>query len=210
LYSWLRRAGCDPERAEDLTQEFFLWLIANGHLWRADPARGRLRSFLLACLENYWRNEHRKSRRQKRGGGQPFVSLDREWAERRLADEPAAAADPALLFDWNWARRVFENAVASLRIHYGSRGHARRFDRLRPFLEIDTTEAAYQQAAVDLATTPGAVKGLVHRLREKFREHLRHEVRATLDNPSPQDIDAELAHLVRVLEQCWNPANSDS
>jgi RNA polymerase sigma-70 factor (ECF subfamily) len=38
------------DEAEDLTQGFFAAVLEKGWLRRFDPARGRFRSYLLACL----------------------------------------------------------------------------------------------------------------------------------------------------------------
>jgi RNA polymerase sigma-70 factor (ECF subfamily) len=44
-------AGTRHEDAEDLTQEFFARLLAKDFLARADPHKGRFRSFLLTKQE---------------------------------------------------------------------------------------------------------------------------------------------------------------
>ncbi len=69
LYAYVRRTGHSREEAEDLTQEFFARLLAQNTVARADPARGRFRSFLLASLKHFLANEWEKARAQKRGGG---------------------------------------------------------------------------------------------------------------------------------------------
>jgi hypothetical protein len=52
LYTFIRRHVPKAQDAEDLTQEFFTRFLAKEYFGRADPARGRFRSFLLACLKN--------------------------------------------------------------------------------------------------------------------------------------------------------------
>ena len=46
LYAYLRRRGCPPDQAQDLTQEFFIRVLEGRYLDRADPEKGRFRSFL--------------------------------------------------------------------------------------------------------------------------------------------------------------------
>jgi hypothetical protein len=53
LYAYVRRRGYAPEEAQDLTQGFFLHLLEHKTLGRADPLRGKFRSFLLGSLQNY-------------------------------------------------------------------------------------------------------------------------------------------------------------
>lgn len=69
VYAFLRRRGIPPADAEDSTQSFFLHLLERDVLGRADPQRGRFRSFLLACLNHYVADERDKARAQRRGGG---------------------------------------------------------------------------------------------------------------------------------------------
>src|SRR5512139_4082347 len=75
LYAYVRRAGHPREEAEDLTQEFFARLLARNSVARADPARGRFRSFLLASLKHFLANEWEKASARKRGGGVQHIPL---------------------------------------------------------------------------------------------------------------------------------------
>ena len=52
LYADVRSRGYAPEEAQDLTQGFFLHLLEHKTLGRADPLRGKFRSFLLGSLQN--------------------------------------------------------------------------------------------------------------------------------------------------------------
>src|SRR3954470_10092096 len=47
IYAFLRRSGHDRHDAEDLTQGFFVYLLDQKLLQKAEPDRGRFRSFLL-------------------------------------------------------------------------------------------------------------------------------------------------------------------
>jgi RNA polymerase sigma-70 factor (ECF subfamily) len=54
--------------AEDLAQGFFAKAIEKDWFRRFDPARGRFRTFLRSCLDDFARTEHRDAHREKRGG----------------------------------------------------------------------------------------------------------------------------------------------
>ena len=69
LYAYVRGAGHSREEAEDLTQEFFARLLASNTVARAEPERGRFRSFLLGALKHFLAHEWEKARAKKRGGG---------------------------------------------------------------------------------------------------------------------------------------------
>ena len=79
--------GFRRTRGERFDAGFFEQFLARNDLAKADPERGRFRSFLLKCLQHYLANEQRHARRLKRGGGQPAVSLDdtAETLPRRAA-----------------------------------------------------------------------------------------------------------------------------
>jgi|MDTC01.3.fsa_nt_gb RNA polymerase sigma-70 factor (ECF subfamily) len=57
LYAYVRRLGYNIHDAENLTQGFFHKLISQDSLSSADPARGRLRAFLLSMLKNHLATE---------------------------------------------------------------------------------------------------------------------------------------------------------
>lgn len=51
LYACARRQGCPPAEAEDLTQAFFARLVERNFVERAEPEKGRFRTFLLTVFK---------------------------------------------------------------------------------------------------------------------------------------------------------------
>src|SRR5262245_52303642 len=76
VYAYIRRRVPDVHEAQDLTQEFFARVLENHALGKADPQRGRFRSFLLTAVKNFLANERDRARAQKRGGGRAPISFD--------------------------------------------------------------------------------------------------------------------------------------
>src|SRR5215510_7654998 len=76
VYVFLRRQGVAQHDAQDLTQGFFADLIESRAYARADPSKGRFRSFLLGTLQHFVAHERDRDRAQKRGGGTVPVELD--------------------------------------------------------------------------------------------------------------------------------------
>ena len=68
LYLFLRRQGFNSEDAQDLTQGFFVDLINTRAYARADPTKGRFRSFLLGAMKHFVADAHDHSHAKKRGG----------------------------------------------------------------------------------------------------------------------------------------------
>lgn len=57
IYAFLRKSGRQPTDAEDLTQSFFLRILGDDSLLRAEAERGKLRTFLLANLKRHLQAE---------------------------------------------------------------------------------------------------------------------------------------------------------
>ncbi|MBZ5525034.1 MAG: protein kinase [Acidobacteriia bacterium] len=70
VYKHVRRKwGVSVEDASDFTQEFFTRLIEKEFLESYDPDKGRLRTFLRACVDRFFMNQSRDAQRIKRGAG---------------------------------------------------------------------------------------------------------------------------------------------
>ncbi len=199
LYAWLRRSGRSPEAAEDLTQDFLLWFIEKRHLEKADASKGKLRSFLLSCLKHYAANQSRKEKRLKRGGGVIHLSVDQKWAEECLKNEPSDTEHTDQYFDRNWARGIFENALGKLKATFEAKNQLARYEVLRPFLTGENCGITLAEVGAKLNAPDSSVKGMVHRMRERFKELLTQEVRDTLLNPDPAETDSELGYLLSIL-----------
>lgn len=61
---------------------------------RADPQRGRFRTFLLSALSHFLANEWDKARALKRGGGAQVLPLQLDSAETRYGHEPPDRRTP--------------------------------------------------------------------------------------------------------------------
>ena len=199
LYAFARRSGHASAAAEDLTQGFFALLLSHELLAKADPERGRLRSFLLGSFKNFMSAESRREHREKRGGAQRAFSLDQARAEEWFGVEPADGAAPEVQFDRDWANATVAQALAAVEAESEQRGKAALFARLREFLAWDQAEPQVAEAARDLGLSVGAVRVAVHRLRLAFRRQLEAQVAQTV--ATPEELGEEMRHLVRILRE---------
>jgi RNA polymerase sigma-70 factor (ECF subfamily) len=197
IYASLRRQHYTQSDAEDLTQGFFLHLIDGDAVSRADPERGRFRSFLLGALFRFLASDKERQNARKRGGDRVFVALDTAAVEAQLANDSDEAASLELEFDRRWARTLVSNALATLGAEHEASGEPELFVALQPYLGTGGRSASYGEIAARLQRNEGAIKTAVHRLRRRFREVLRHEVASTV--AAPADVDDELSHLRNVL-----------
>jgi hypothetical protein len=77
LYAYVRRRGFAGHQAQDVIQGFFARLIEKNAVSAADAQRGRFRSFLLGCLNNYLANERDRE-----------VARRRNWEGRSSMPQP--------------------------------------------------------------------------------------------------------------------------
>jgi len=199
LYAYVRRQGHSPPDAQDLTQEFFARLLQKDYLKAAAREKGRFRTFLIVALKRFLANEWDRVRAQKRGGGQPCLSLDTELAEQRYRVEPIEGATADRVFERRWALTLLDRTMARLREESAATGKATEFDRLKACLTAERGEIAYAGIAAALAVSEGAARVAVHRLRKRFREVFREEIAHTLS--SSEDIEDEVRYLIGVLAE---------
>jgi RNA polymerase sigma-70 factor (ECF subfamily) len=199
LYAFIRHREYSAEDAEDLVQGFFLHLVEHKSLSRVDRSKGKFRSFLLASLQKYLSDEADRARCLKRGGGAEFVHLDQEGAEDRYQLEPVDALSPEKIFDARWAMALISEALNRLDREYDSQGKATTFQTLRVFLDPINTKSlpSYEEVAVQLEVSVGALKTLIHRLRKQYTAFVSEEVSRTVSNSA--DVDAEIHQLCEAL-----------
>src|SRR5690242_12297914 len=137
LYAFVLRQGHAPVEAQDLTQEFFARLLADGFLPGAEPGQGRFRSYLLGAFKNFAAAEWRAAHRLKRGGGHMFLSLEELTAIEHDIPEAKAAESAEQLYDRHWAETVLARVMAQLGREWAESGQAARFDALKVFLVDD-------------------------------------------------------------------------
>lgn len=196
IYVFLRRWGHPRQDASDLTQGFFAYVIELNLLRKADPDKGRFRSFLLGTLKRYVSNQQAKERALKRGGGIQFVSIDEATAEGRYAHEPTTDLSPERLFDRRWALTVLAESMQRLEQEYRRADMRDLFALLQPYLTGEPA-ASFAQLAGRLNKTEVAARVLVFRLRNRFQKLIRDVIADTV--ASPDQVECELEHLQGVL-----------
>jgi RNA polymerase sigma factor (sigma-70 family) len=198
LYAYLRRRGYAPDQAQDLTQEFFMRVLEGRYLDRADPEKGRFRSFILTSLKFFAADEKDRQRAQKRGGG-AVVSLEfssGESGEERYQREPGHDDTPDRIFERRWALSMLERVMERLREEFVQHGSPENFERMKVFL-LGQSEAPYADLAREMTTSEGALKVAIHRLRKRYRELFRQEIADTVADPA--EVESELRYLAAVL-----------
>jgi RNA polymerase sigma-70 factor (ECF subfamily) len=190
--------GHSEPDAEDLTQEFFAYLLRKNLPGRADPGKGRFRSFLLHTLKQFVADQRSRARAQKRGGEIVLVSLDVRAEECRGQADFASEPSPERVFEQRWVELVLEGVASELRREYAVTGREELFEVLQSFQPGEQPEMTYEEAAKRLDLSLPAVKSAIHRLRRRHGELLRNEIAQTVSRPA--EFDEELRSFV----SCWS------
>jgi RNA polymerase sigma-70 factor (ECF subfamily) len=188
IYRYLVSILGDAATADDLTQEFGLSLV-RGQFKQVDPERGRFRNYLKTVLLHLVSDYRRKQMRQPRqlpednpDAGSPTVpELDQEfnesWRQELLARTWSALAEAQT--NYHEVLR-FRAEHPKMRSHEMAEQLTRRLGR--PF-------------------SPEGVRQTLRRARDRFAELLIDEVAQSLDQPTPEQVEQELAEL-RLLDYC--------
>lgn len=191
ILGYVRSSGHAGADAEDLTQEFFTRLLERRWDERADPARGRFRSFLLTALKRFLLDQHDARTALKRGG--KLRSADDELDD--IAGPETLSPEAA--FERAWAATVIERAYERLRGETERAGRGDLFARLSPYLAEPAEAADYRDIAQELGMRANTLAVSVHRLRQRLRELVRAEIADQTDGPDAAD--GELRTLRKAL-----------
>jgi len=195
LYVYLRRRGYPADQAQDLTQEFFMRVLEGHYLDRAEPEKGRFRSFILTSLKFFVADKEDRQCARKRGGGS-VVPLEFSSGEQRYQREPAHDETPERIFERRWALSVLDRVLEKLRNEFVQHGRPDHFERLKVFL-LGQSDAPYAALAREMNTSEGALKVAIHRLRKRYRDLFRQEIADTV--AAPAEVESEIRYLAAVL-----------
>jgi DNA-directed RNA polymerase specialized sigma24 family protein len=180
----------DIDDAEDLAHDFFAHALEREWLARYDRDKGRFRTFLRKCLQDFAHTKYEASRRLKRGGHMTAVALDD-------ADNMASEAEVDGLFAQEWARSVLTMSLDRLREQCAADDRHLTYD---VFVAHDVDGADDPPRYADLARRfeiPATqVANYLHWARSRFRGHVLDTLRAltTSDVEFREEARALLGH----------------
>lgn len=203
LYTFVRSRGYAVHDAQDLTQSFFAYLIEHKLYARVDRQKGKFRAFLLASLKNLLADAHDRAQTLKRGGGHEFLPLNEAQAEQAesLFQTHSGAEDSPnedRVYERTWAETLVAGALARLAAEYQGEAKEKLFEALSIFLTGGADPLpTYAELSARLGAPASSLRSDVTRLRARYREVLRAEVRRTVERES--EVEGELRELLRVL-----------
>jgi RNA polymerase sigma-70 factor (ECF subfamily) len=187
LYFFVRQRGFGNEEAKDIVQEFLASALEHRMIRRADPLRGRFRTFLLASLTNFLKDRRRAWVRLKRGGGHAPMSLAQFEVEPKVARPAYTGEPPETILDRAWAKGLLDQCILELE---GMPSHLRAFD-----LKMQGVDYVSIAKATGLSQT--AAKTAVHRLRLRLRSIIRSHL--SLENATDEEVGRKVAEFASLL-----------
>ena len=191
--------GLEPE---DLVNGFLGLKLQQNVLKAVNREKGKFRSFVRTCLNNYVRDEVARRTAGIRGGGVPHVAVDETDDDGRPLVEPRsaeAAADEA--FDRAWGLAILAGAIGRLENELARKGtrHLGLWKRLEPLLYEDEEAPGYSEISKELGTSAAALHAAALRIRKRLSVLIREEVRETVSNN--QDFEEELNRFIGLFSR---------
>jgi RNA polymerase sigma factor (sigma-70 family) len=196
VYAFIRRRSYSAEHAQDLTQQFFLRILDGAFFERANPEKGRFRSFLLGAVQNFLSDATDRENSQKRGSGVLPFSIDFASGESNYCREPRHTETPERIFQRKWARTLLDRVMGSLSGEFSADGKLDVFNSIKGYLTGDGG-VKYSELGAELNLTESGVKSAVRRMRQRYRDLLRAEVNSTVADLS--EVDDELQFLLGAI-----------
>jgi RNA polymerase sigma-70 factor (ECF subfamily) len=181
-----RQWSLDLPDAEDLAHDFFAHALEREWLARYDRARGRFRTFLRSCLQDFARTAYEAAHRLKRGGHLVPVPLEET--------STAVEADVDRLFEQEWVRSVMTMSLDRLRAECDAAGRQVTWDVFTAH-DIDGADEPprYAELAARFNVPVTQVANYLHWARTRFRGHVLATLRALTGS------DAEFREEARAL-----------
>lgn len=199
VFCFVRARGFSQHRAEDLTQEFFLRLVEREWLERADPQRGRFRTFLLTVLTRFL-SDQSPGRAPRQGVfDERLVSIQCLLSDAEKNYDPPVDETPESIFMRQWAVALVAHVLQRLRLFYDEQGNPRWYEVFAATYELTGFHGRVSQEELSkrFGLTRDQVRYALDLTQKRFEHFLREEVRDQVGSES--EIDNEVLELMALL-----------
>jgi RNA polymerase sigma-70 factor (ECF subfamily) len=199
VFYFLRAKGHPFHQSEDLTQEFFLRFYERGWIDRADPQRGRFRTFLLTILTRFLADKGDRRAPRQDVFDNRLVTVSALMSDPERSFEPPDNRTPEEIFMQQWAHAVIAHVRRSLDAWCAQQG---RPDWYQMFCQVYFPSPGgpriTQQALADqLHLTRDQVRYGLEEVNRQFVALLRAEVADQVGEGV--DLDTEIRELQSLL-----------
>ena len=176
VYEFARKQGLNHEDAEDVAQDVFIRVCAEGFLEKADQSKGRFRTLILAVTRHVIASFRRHALAARRDRRRETSLDDFQFP----VDVP-----PDAEFERAWARNLVHLAL----------------DRLKnkPSIDLLTAQmngATCKELALQLGRTEHAVETALYRVRERLRAEIE---RLVAEYSAEGQVDEELGSILKLV-----------
>jgi len=203
VYCYLRRKGHDNESAKDLTQGFFEEVVLGRGLFRrADPVKGRFRTFLLAALNRYVVSVHRAATARKRRPARGLVPL--EQVDPGTVPRLAEQVRPDEVFDYAWASNLLDEVLAEVEAECRCNNMATHWELfaarvLRPIINRTDPPPLRELCVLHGINNPQKISNMLVRVKRRFRAALERHIRRLVG--SDDEVPDEINDLMKILSR---------
>jgi DNA-directed RNA polymerase specialized sigma24 family protein len=200
VFYFIRAKGYALDRAEDLTQEFFLGFLERDWIRRVDQTRGRFRTFVLTILVRFLADQGPKRVRRQKRFEQEILPISSLLTDRDRTFEPPTDENPESIFMQRWATALVDHVRAEVRRQLAKEDKSMRYKLFEAAVSTDPLEARSQTAlAREHGLTRDQVRYAVNDVRGRFDRHFRGELRR--DGCPADEIDDGVSDLIHLLER---------
>jgi len=203
VYCYLRCKGYSNDAAKDLTQGFFERVVLGKHLiQKADPQKGRFRTFMLSALDRYEVSHHRATSRKKRCPRDEPFSLD--VIEDCCMPPQSREMEPHELFTHVWASSLLDDILAevkqgclrdNLQIHWELfRSHV-----LEPIFQGGSAPMLRDLCRRFGVADEAKAGNMTITVKRRFQVAVRQRMRQYVN--SDEQVDDEVRDLMRILSK---------
>lgn len=200
-YCWLRYSGYSDADSKDLVQEFYLLGLREGKFGKADPARGRFRTFWLTCLKNFVANYERDRKAKVRQPSKPIKRINK-LDTSDVAVELIDNLTPEKSFNQAWVWQLLLRVLKALEeecLETGKECHYKLF-RCRiidPIRENKKKPQPIKQLAEEMGLTTKQASNYLITARRAYQRLLRAEI--NMYASSDEEVSLEVEDVFRFL-----------
>ena len=202
-YYFVRRRGYQTEIAEDIVQEFFTSWLQKKTYSKANFERGRFRTFLLSCLENFIKNKHRDENRKQRQPSKGIVSIHALRASDNNFEIPDVKNEtPRAIFNRAWATEIILRVLNVLSEECKVKQKNTHYELLRrrvidPLLH-GSEEPSLKELAREFYLTEKEASNRIVTMRRACQRLLREEVKKYTN--CEEEVTAEINDIFQFLK----------
>jgi RNA polymerase sigma-70 factor (ECF subfamily) len=200
VFVFLRAKRHPPQRAEELTQAFFLHVLEKGCFPGVDRGKGKFRTYLLGALCHFLADQTPERLTRQRAFEGRLVPLGSLLTEEERCYEPPAGEPVETVFMKQWAIDLVRDVRRRVKSHCERRGHPLWydvFDAYHPAAPDASPPPSEQELGNRLGLTRDQVRYAREQAEQAFRVLLRAEVRDQVSDDA--DIDDEIRELQALL-----------